>query len=207
MAAHARLTAPAAILGVFTLLAGSGCSDDTIREQAPEPDPQCRVEIRALGWEERSALGFSAAETLAAMDAPLRSTALFFDENLRRDLSLNLRGAGTVREAGPVVATCAARLEIDVEARWQTDDGAFDETFAVTLMAEGVRDWTIMKSLPLLALTGSYSAAAENYDFNQYKRELDLIFLFNDEGFRGALWLPSTRPGYSTELAEWPNPR
>jgi hypothetical protein len=195
-------------LGTFTLLAGSGCSDDQIRQEEPEAGLTCREEIRALGWEERSALGFSAAETLAAMDTPLRSTALFFDENLTRDLSLNLRGAGAVREARtPAAPACPARLEIEVQAAWQTTDGAFDETFAVSLMARGVQDWSLTKPLSLLTLTGTYSAAADNYDFTLRKPELGLYALLNEGGFSGYLSLPGADPGSLTPLAEWPAPR
>jgi hypothetical protein len=206
MAAHARRTARSAILGAFILLAGSGCSDHKIREEEPEAGPKCGEEIRALGWEERSALGFSAAETLAAMDTPLRSTALFFDENLRRDLSLNLRGAGTVREAGPVVPACAARLEIDVEATWQTDDGAFDETFAVTLMARGVQDWNVTKPLSLLTLTGSYSTKFLPYDYPVIEKSPAVLYARVDEGgFSGSLHL-SLANSRTHWLAEWPVP-
>ncbi|WP_437819886.1 hypothetical protein [Sorangium sp. So ce1078] len=128
----------------------------------------CDEEKEDIGADDVSPLGFSAREALSAASGE-RSAPLTWAKGGSTTVTVSvgeLAAARFVRStvasgepggAEPALAAdCADHLQIDVPLAFSTEDGAFDESFAVTLRVPQVDDARFYHRIDLSALQGSY---------------------------------------------------
>jgi hypothetical protein len=198
--------------GIWILaLSLAGCLGGQTGQES-EAAPECEEQAQAVELDESTSLAFSAEGVLAAAGSPLRAPARFFNAGITREVTLTLHSATAARVVTPLRSSpeCPQRLEVDVSASFATDDGAFDETFATTLGARGVNNWSLQRTLPLADLHGSYDAS--EYDLGTWDNPRIRIDADLHGGtFSGRLWLDGDdpRPGDGSEptsanVAEWP---
>ena len=142
--------------------AGCGSSDGGSGGPPAECEP---VQSRSLAWSERSPLGFSADELLGTLGSP-RETRLRQSDGTSTALSLAItRASGgslsfQTRErqsASLEPEACADAMSLPVTLSFATNDGAFDETWTLELLAEGAGHATGHADVDLLTLEGSYT--------------------------------------------------
>jgi hypothetical protein len=128
----------------------------------------CDEEKEDIGADDVSALGFSAREALTAISGE-RSVPLTWAKGGSTTATVSvgeLVAARFVRStvaegdssgAEPALAAdCSDHLQIDVPLAFSTADGAFDESFAVTLRVPRVDAASFFYKIDLSALQGSY---------------------------------------------------
>ncbi|MGK3963734.1 hypothetical protein WMF38_06105 [Sorangium sp. So ce118] len=134
----------------------------------------CDEEAEDIGADVVSPLGFSANEVIAALSgersAPLAwakggstTAAVSLGElvSARFVRSQPAKGGGP-EGSGPGVAEpalavdCSDHLRIEAPLAFATEDGAFDESFSITLRARQVDDASYYHKIDLDALQGSY---------------------------------------------------
>ncbi|WP_437931483.1 hypothetical protein WMF37_20235 [Sorangium sp. So ce291] len=134
----------------------------------------CDEEAEDIGADVVSPLGFSANEVIAALSgersAPLTwakggstTAAVSLGELVSaRFVRSQVAEGGGPEGSGPGVAepalavNCADHLQIDVPLAFATEDGAFDESFSITLRAPQVDAGSYHHKIDLEALQGSY---------------------------------------------------
>ncbi|WP_437944286.1 hypothetical protein WMF27_16830 [Sorangium sp. So ce281] len=128
----------------------------------------CDEEKEDIGADDVSPLGFSAREALTAISGE-RSVPLTWAKGGSTTATVSvgeLVAARFVRStvaegdssgAEPALAVdCSDHLQIDVPLAFSTEDGAFDESFAVTLRVPRVDAASFFYKIDLSALQGSY---------------------------------------------------
>ncbi|WP_437615701.1 hypothetical protein WMF20_19265 [Sorangium sp. So ce834] len=128
----------------------------------------CDEEKEDIGADDVSPLGFSAREALSALSGE-RSAPLAWAKGGSTTATVaagELVAARFVRStvaasepggAEPALAVdCADHLQLDVALAFSTEDGAFDESFAVTLRVPQVGAGRFFHRIDLDALQGSY---------------------------------------------------
>ncbi|WP_437626938.1 hypothetical protein [Sorangium sp. So ce1151] len=129
----------------------------------------CDEEAEDIGADVVSPLGFSANEVIAALSGE-RSAPLTWAKGGSTTAAVSLGelvSARFVRSqpakegwpegSGPaLLVDCADHLQIDAPLAFATEDGAFDESFTVTLRATQVDDARYYHDIDLDALQGSY---------------------------------------------------
>ncbi|WP_437840378.1 hypothetical protein [Sorangium sp. So ce1153] len=134
----------------------------------------CDEEAEDIGADVVSPLGFSANEVISALSGE-RSAPLTWAKGGSTTATVSLGALVSARfvrsqpsegggpeGSGPGIAEpalgvdCADHLQIDVPLAFATEDGAFDESFAVTLRARQVDAGTYYHNIDLEALQGSY---------------------------------------------------
>ncbi|WP_437759849.1 hypothetical protein [Sorangium sp. So ce1389] len=134
----------------------------------------CDEEAEDIGADVVSPLGFSANEVLSALSGE-RSAPLTWAKGGSTTATVSLGALVSARfvrsqpaegggpeGSGPGIAEpalgvdCADHLQIDVPLAFATEDGAFDESFSITLRAKQVDAGTYYHKIDLEALQGSY---------------------------------------------------
>ncbi|KYG04742.1 hypothetical protein BE21_44990 [Sorangium cellulosum] len=128
----------------------------------------CDEERVDIGADDVSPLGFSARDALSALSGE-RSAPLAWSKGGSATATVaagELVAArfvrSTVADSGPggaepaLAADCADHLQLDVPLAFSTEDGAFDESFAVTLRVPEVGAGRFFHRIDLDALQGSY---------------------------------------------------
>ncbi|WP_437492236.1 hypothetical protein WME75_17455 [Sorangium sp. So ce1014] len=120
-----------------------------------------------IGADDVSPLGFSAREALSAVSGE-RSVPLTWATGGSTTATLSVGELVAARFAGPTDGSgssgaepgndigCSDHLQIDVPMAFSTEDGAFDDSFEVTLRATQVGAATFTHAIDLAALQGSY---------------------------------------------------
>jgi hypothetical protein len=203
-----------ALLGLAMLSMPACLGGQTGQESEDTVDCEYEYESEAVALDAETPLGFSALAVLANVTEPLTAQARFFQLELTRDVTLELGQAGAARAVRPgtALAGCQERVEIDLEARFSSHDGALDESFETTLHAVAVSSWSLRQSLPLTDLTGSYDGS--EYDLRSFRNpSLRLDAEFRKGAFSGGIWLEGDDPTpgdgsdpTSPYVAEWPAP-
>ncbi|XYI02744.1 hypothetical protein ACMHYB_24535 [Sorangium sp. So ce1128] len=134
----------------------------------------CDEEAEDIGADVASPLGFSARDVLSALSGE-RSAPLTWAKGGSTTATLSLgelvsarfvrsqvaegggpEGSGPGATEPAIAVDCADHLQIDVPLAFSTEDGAFDESFAVTLRAAQVDAAGFLHKIDLEALQGSY---------------------------------------------------
>ncbi|WP_437593611.1 hypothetical protein [Sorangium sp. So ce1000] len=128
----------------------------------------CDEEKEDIGADDVSPLGFSARAALTAVSGE-RSAPLTWAKGGSTTATLSVGELvaarfvrSTVAEGDPsgaepaLAADCSDHLQIDVPLAFSTEDGAFDESFAVTLRVPRVDAASFFYKIDLAALQGSY---------------------------------------------------
>jgi hypothetical protein len=148
-----------------------------------------------LAWSERSTLGFSADELLNALGAE-HQARLTYADGTSTTLTLGLqRGTSgqvqfqqrqyTSDQSGRELAVdsdCDDVLSIPVTLSFTTNDGAFAESWALSLLADSATTATGYVPLELDALAGSYTVTEVD------PAEFDDVVAFITLGFAAAAW-------------------
>lgn len=173
---------------------------------------ECAEEFEVVALDSDSAFGFSALAVLNNVSEPLTAQARFFRLELTREVTLELGAARAARAVRPVTGPvgCEERLEIDVEVRFRSPDGAFDESFETTVHALGISSWSLKQSVSLADLGGTYDGS--EYDLANFGNpRLRIDAEFQSGAFSGRIWLEGDdeTPGDSSSptsanVAEWP---
>ncbi|XXX81605.1 hypothetical protein WMF30_22880 [Sorangium sp. So ce134] len=128
----------------------------------------CDEEKEDIGADDVSPLGFSAREALSALSgersAPLAwakggstTATVAAGELVAARFVRSTVASGGPGGAEPAIAVdCSDHLQIDVPLAFSTEDGAFDESFAVTLRVPRVDAGSFFHRIDLDALQGSY---------------------------------------------------
>lgn len=128
----------------------------------------CDEEKEDIGADDVSPLGFSAREALSAVSGD-RSAPLTWAKGGSTTATVSVGELvaarfvrSTVASSGPggaestLALDCSDHLQIDVPLAFATEDGAFDESFAVTLRVPQVDAASFYHRIDLSALQGSY---------------------------------------------------
>ncbi|WP_437580810.1 hypothetical protein [Sorangium sp. So ce887] len=128
----------------------------------------CDEEREDIGADDVSPLGFSAREALSAISGE-RSAPLTWAKGGSTTATVSVgelvasrfvRSTLADSEPGGAETTlavdCSDHLQIDVPLAFSTEDGAFDESFAVTLRISQIDDVSFYHKIDLAALQGSY---------------------------------------------------
>lgn len=129
----------------------------------------CEEEEAAIGLEDASPLGFSAAEVAAAVSGE-RSAPLTWAKGGSTTVTLSVGAPVAARFVTSTTPTgtpsngqeiglavdCSDYLKIDVPLSFATEDGAFAEAFSISLTARQADTATFYHSIDLAALEGSY---------------------------------------------------
>jgi hypothetical protein len=201
-----------ALLGLAMLSTPACLGGQTGQESEGTED--CGYESEAVALDSGTALGFSALAVLANVPEPLTAEARFFQLEFTRDVTLELGQARAARAVRPGtgLAGCEERVEIDLDARFSSHDGALDESFATTLHVLAVSSWSLKQSLLLADLTGSYDGS--EYDLGNFRDpSLRVDAELQSGAFSGRIWLEGDDPTpgdgidpTSAYVAEWPVP-
>jgi len=152
------------------------------------------VRTERLAANQISALGFSADQALAALglerNVPLTwqdgtqtslrlafeypGTGVEFAERAYRDSGSDSSASGPQSAVAEIATECNDVLNVPLGLTLVTEDGAFDEVWAVTLVAEGVTTASVYHALDLRALEGSFRVA----DFAPAGTELSSVVLY-----------------------------
>ncbi len=149
------------------------------------------VTTRALAEDEPSALGFSAHEVLASLGEVRREKLTYADGSATtltvrftygdgpiefQDREYVSNGSGADVET-QVAATCNDVVSIDGQLSFETDDGAFDEAWPVSLLAETANSGSLFYDLDLQALNGTYTVTElDPNEFDTVSAYLSLKF-------------------------------
>ncbi len=160
-------------------LTGGDQDDDISGGQTGEENYGCLpVERESLALSDRSSLGFSGAEVLAALGSSQRRT-LSYDAGGATPLTLGLeyedgsvafvqrefRSDGSGREASMEIAVdCGDVVELAVTLTFATDDGAFDEAWPVTLVADTAVTARLFHTFDPEMLAGTFRVARDGAD-------------------------------------------
>jgi hypothetical protein len=219
-----------ALAGCFGGQTGGELTGNGGRSGVPTSDAACTPQIRMLGVDEISPLGFAASDVLAYAEGT-RSASLFWNANTaplgygpesgqsRIELSLEYRG-GAVRSrqftqmgaggAAPTLGCMPDRLEIEVEAVLLTAGGALAESFPTSLTAMSPMSAQLTQSLRLETLNGSFMLSVpDGFVVDQLGIDATLA----GPSFRGSLWTQVTMSGPKEEtrgataitFATWPS--
>ncbi len=164
------LACVATLLGLATGCLGGQTGSES--EVGGAPVAECVDATRSLAWDERSPLGFSAAEVWPSVAG---------SRNVRLSWSDALAPASVAPEAGDVDLTITVstpigqprwihsvgrsvgesacpedRLAFEAEVSFSTSPGALNETFAATFVSTDPGNARFAVSLPLVDLTGSF---------------------------------------------------
>ena len=201
-----------ALLGLAMLSMPACLGGQTGQESDGTED--CGSESEAVALDSDTDLGFSALAVLANVPEPLTAEARFFQLELTREVTLELGQARAARAVRPSTGLtgCQERVEIDLDARFSSHDGALDESFETTLHALALSSWSLQQSLPLADLTGSYDGS--EYDLGNFRNpSLRVDAKFQSGAFSGRIWLEGDDPTpgdgidpTSAYVAEWPVP-
>jgi hypothetical protein len=189
---------------LLILVAAAGCSSGGSSANSEEESPGgqtgeasagCNPVARTnLAWSERSTLGFSADEALNALGAS-HNSRLEYADGTSTSLALALqRTSGQVEfqereftsdQSGrelAVGAECSDVLSIPVTLSFTTNDGAFIETWPLTLLADSSSTASGYLPIDLAALMGSYSVSEVD------PAAFDEVVAFITLGFEGVTW-------------------
>ena len=151
---------------LLVLLALTACSSGGGGGGGDAPDAVCvTVASRPLVWSERSPLGFSADELLRALGSQREarlvradgsSTAL--DLRVERVIGGPLSFQTNEREAADAgAAGCRDAMSVPVTLAFASNDGAFDERWPMSLLAEGsAQALGHTDAIDLRAIDGTY---------------------------------------------------
>lgn len=131
----------------------------------------CEDVPTAVALDEVTELGFSGAE-LWALAAGERTAPLTWARGGEAVLTLGVTGEPAearfvdsvphTEDGGSTIGIeCTDRVEVDADVRFVTDDGAFDEAWALPLSATEASLVSFHRRLDLDALGGSYDPAAD----------------------------------------------
>jgi hypothetical protein len=174
------------VVVLVALTSGFGCGSGGGGGAAAEASCVA-VETRSLAWSELSPLGFSADGLLRAIGSE-HETRLTRADGTSTGLTLGLVrvSAGSVafqtRErastaGGPADAgtPCSDAMSVPVTLSFTTNDGAFDETWTVELLAEDMARATGHAEIDLLTLDGTYGVTdVDPASFDEVVGILDL---------------------------------
>lgn len=185
-----------------------GCgSDDGPDDGAPPPSGGqtgeetfgCQPVSRdGLAWSERSPLGFSADELLAALGGEVEAR-LAWSEGGSTPLTLTIerQSGGSVefqeREfvsdgsgAELAAAECGDVVAIPITLSFSTADGAFAESWPVTLLAESTARVTAYARVDVEELAGSFSVT--QVDPSRFAQVIAIVDVaFADGGWSGSV--------------------
>jgi hypothetical protein len=195
------------LVWVLVLAAGCGSSGDgnsqlgtaTTGGQTGEEGTGCVAErTTRLAWSERSALGFSADQLLAALDDE-QDTRLTYDDGNSTTLDLTLtrgeegsveyqerafRSDGSGAEIAP--PECPDVVSVPVVLTFSTGDQAFAEEWSLPLLAESAALASGRVEIELGALRGNFTVTqVDPTRFDEVVAYLSLTL--TDEGWSGTL--------------------
>ena len=189
MHASAQCLAPRVALLVSLAFSALGCGSGGGGSGPPEA--ACvAVESRSLAWSEQSPLGFSADGLLRALGSE-RETRLTRADGTSTGLHLGLSrvSAGSVqlqtRERESSVpgqadagTACGDVMRVPATLSFTTNDGAFDETWPIELVAEDTARAAGRAEFDLLAVAGDYSVTeVDPASFDQVVGAIALEFV------------------------------
>lgn len=209
--------APALML--LLALPGSGCGDAAARTDADgdqisggqtgEESLGCAaVNRQPLAAGAVSPLGFSANQLFEALGTQQSITLTWAEGGTTRlavtidassaevefiDRELGVAPGGR-EPAGEVAIDCSDVLSAELTLRFVTDDGAFDETWSVTLSADTLTTARVFHRFDASALSGSFRVTqVDAAEFDELRTYLSLSFVehvwsgsLHGEGLRGA---------------------
>jgi hypothetical protein len=140
-------------------------------QQGEETAKCTAMSSTALAHDEASALGFSPDDVLAFSSGAMSST-LTWAKGGTTDLSLNVTPGSTYafvhyeyQDSGSGLAVaeigCEDQVEIPATVTFATADGAFDESWSLTLAAQTADAVFASQTLDLAALGGTYAVTTE----------------------------------------------
>lgn len=162
----------------------------------------CDRDATDLELDATTDLGFSAAEVLAWLEAAHTSSLVLADESTGRDLTVTVTATGAARwvdqseaessdtGAQPAIAAvCDDFVELDAVVEFATADGAFAESWEVTLPVEQVAGTQVTVPFENDAFAGSYSVPQAMIDACDSSHvQVDLYFS-EGGGTSGSIWL------------------
>jgi hypothetical protein len=126
-----------------------------VPDQPGTSPPPCVADEHEIGVSEASSFGYPAADVISAIGT--RTFSLTWQKGGSTTGTIAVGEPTAVRD-DPL----CQRLEIDVPLAFSTEDGAFDESIAVTLESgERASQVLILHELDLSALKGSYHITTE----------------------------------------------
>jgi hypothetical protein len=122
--------------------------------------PSCEATATVVDDATVTALGYSAADLVANLRGPVSETLNWSRGGSDTTITAELVGdPGEARfldgDAGEG-ADCPDRMEVDASVRIATGDGAFAETWAVTLVSEGATAASFTQDLDAVELVGTF---------------------------------------------------
>lgn len=162
----------------------------------------CDREATDLELDAATDLGFTAGDVLAWLEAAHTSSLVLADESTGRDLTVTVTSAGAARwvdqseaessdtGAQPAIAAvCDDFVELDVVVDFATADGAFAETWEVTLPVEQVAGTQVSVTLENDGFAGTYVVPQAMIDACDTSHvQVDLYFS-EGGGTSGSIWL------------------
>ncbi|WP_438029949.1 hypothetical protein [Sorangium sp. So ce233] len=156
-------------------VAGGGPKSGQIGGVQGETASGCHEEAEAIGADADTPLGFSAQDVVTALSGE-RSAPLTWANGGSTTATLSvgeLVAARFVRSTTPpssgsggaelaLAVDCADHLQVEVPLAFSTEDGAFDETFTVTLRALRADSASFTHRIDLDALQGTYEVTEVN---------------------------------------------
>jgi hypothetical protein len=188
---------------LLILFAGAGCGSDGASDNSDGSNPGGRTEETSgcnpiarvnLAWSERSTLGFSADELLNTLGAEHQSR-LTYPDGTSTTLTLALERTSsqvefqerdyTSDQSGrePAIGTeCKDIIAVPVKLTFTTNDGAFADSWSLSLLAESASTATGYVQLDLDTLVGSYTVTEVD------PAAFDEVLAFITLDFEAALW-------------------
>lgn len=196
----------------LALLTTTACTPDDTEETLSG----CQdIGSTPLALDETSTLGFQAADLLNAVEKSYTDTLAWSDGSTTgvtltvtyEDGAISLvdseyqsaEGEGTLETADMMV--CSDRMDIAVMVSLKTDDGAFDESWALTLSSTNGTEGLLVDELDLEALKGSYQIRAlDAANFDEVTAFLNVVV--TAEGSRGEINEQGSKVEGETAMAE-----
>lgn len=173
------------------------------------------ISSTALSLDETSTLGFKASDLLAAVEKTYTDTLVWSDGSTT-GLTLAIDyvdGAiafvdseyQSADDGGEIYAPdmmmCPDRVDVAVNVTLKTDDGAFDESWSLTLSTTNGTEGSLYKELALDGLKGTYAIRElDPADFDDVTAFISAVV--SAEGSRGELHEQGSKVDGETAMAE-----
>lgn len=197
------------LLAMFTVTA---CTP----EDSTENLAGCQdISSTALSLDETSTLGFKASDLLAAVEKTYTDTLVWSDGSTT-GLTLSIDYAdGAIAFVdseyqsaddgseiyAPDMMMCPDRMDIAVNVTFKTDDGAFDESWSLTLNTTNGTEGALYEALALDGLKGTYAIRElDPADFDEVMAFISVKV--SAEGSQGELYEQGSKVDGETAMAE-----
>jgi hypothetical protein len=203
---------------LLAIAAAAGCASESMGGQTGEEGSGCvPVQSTALASDERSALGVSAEQVVAGLGAehrgqltyddgtatPVRiafayagGEIAFVEHELRDEQRQERDGEVGAEPALEPAAECQDLLRVAGTLDFETEDGAFDETWNVHLDADSPTTASVLHEIDLDALHGSFQVTQLDPD-EWGEVDAFLSVRFRDGAPSGSLFLQAISGGGS----------